>query len=83
MMSAQNIFEKAFSPTSTPRSRAFKEGVLDTLKFRLGETKVHPGKKPKYPIGSAEQDAYWSGCDEGHHLAREFLSAAREIGGSL
>lgn len=70
MSKAYKIFRSAFDGPRDPRSDEYKNGVIDVLRFRLGEaTEVRCG----YRIGSAQADAYFSGCDEGHRLAREHL----------
>lgn len=71
MSFAIKIFGDAFARPRTPRSDAYKFGVLDVLKFRFGEQPNVKGKDLYMP-GTAEADAYWSGCDEGHRLYREY-----------
>ena len=72
MGKAQEIFEAAFRKPRDPRSDEYKAGVLNILRFRLGELNGKAGHCPYY-IGTAQADAYFAGCDEGHRLAREFL----------
>lgn len=66
MKTAQQLFEAAFgtadkpSPRS-PRSEAYKRGVLHLLRYRLLEIEVFP--RP-YEDGTAECDAYYSGVGE-------------------
>jgi hypothetical protein len=70
MSKAHEIFREAFDNPRDPRSDEYKNGVIAVLRFRLGEsTEVRCG----YRIGSAQADAYFAGCDEGHRLAREHL----------
>ena len=65
---ATSLFEAAFHPHRDPRSDAYKAGVLAALRFRLNEAeRVHC----PYPPGTAEADAFFSGVQEGHALARE------------
>lgn len=74
MSKAQDIYSAAFSKPRDPRSAEYKQGVLDVLRFRLGEA---PSVRCAYRAGTAQADAYFSGCDEGHRLA----SAYREANG--
>ena len=66
-MKAKEIFDAAFSKPRYPRSSAYKAGVLAALKCECGEG---PLGSSLYPGGSAEQDAWLSGLDEGFALAR-------------
>jgi hypothetical protein len=72
MSKAQEIFNAAFATPRDPRSAEYKQGVLDVLKYRLGEANV-VGWKMRYTLGTAQADAYFAGCDEGHRRAREYL----------
>ena len=74
MSKAREIFDEAFSTPRDPRSEEYRRGVIDILKFRLGETREATGKHP-YAPGTAQADAYYAGCDEGHRLAREYLES--------
>lgn len=67
-MTPEQILEQAFDPAKfrDPRSPEYKAGVLAALKFRL---QGHPITLP-YPVGTAQADAFFSGLDEGHRLAR-------------
>lgn len=67
------IFAAAFNMPRDPRSPEYKQGVLDALRFRLGE--VSTVRWP-YPPDSAQSDAYFSGVDEGHRRAREQTAPA-------
>lgn len=69
---AAAIFERAFFPGREPRSKAYREGVLQTLQHRLDGTPYPP---LPYRLGTAERDAYFSGMDEGHVLARTAVGA--------
>lgn len=76
MSTAQQIFDAAFAKPRDPRSDAYKDGVLRTLKMRLREFDLAPGDTPhRYTLGTAECDAYFAGTDEGHRLASEYLEA--------
>lgn len=70
MTKAAELFEAAFSASRDPRSKEYKEGVLDALRFRLNESDAI---RCRYEAGTASADAYFAGCDEGHRLAREGL----------
>lgn len=72
MSKAREIFDAAFSKPRDPRSDEYRHGVLDVMKYRLGEANEAFGKK-QYVLGTAQADAYFAGCDEGHRLAREHL----------
>ena len=67
---ARTLFARAFHATRTPRSPAYREGVLVALRFRLGEL---PAIRCPYPAGTAEADAFHAGADEGHAIARNAL----------
>jgi len=71
-ITAYEIFDAAFAKPRDPRSSEYKQGVMDVLKFRLGEANEVFGKK-RYLLGTVQADAYFAGCDEGHRLAREHL----------
>ena len=72
MSKAYEIFDEAFSKPRDPRSDEYRHGVIDILKFRLREANEVFGKH-QYKLGTAQADAYFAGCDEGHRLAREYL----------
>lgn len=65
-MLAIDYFETAFNQPRQPRSSAYKRGVLYVLRYRLHEVDAIPCP---YAMGSVEADAYFAGCDEGHHIA--------------
>jgi hypothetical protein len=66
-MRAQELFEVAFASDSlrTPRSQAYRKGVLSELEFRYGVI-VHV--ENPYRIGTAEADAFFSGVQEGREI---------------
>ena len=65
MVTAQEVFDQAFSKSRSPRSDAYKQGVLACLQVRLdGQAHV---KCPYTPV-SPECDAYFAGVDEGRAL---------------
>jgi hypothetical protein len=72
MSEAQRIYDMAITSNTsrTPRSDAYKLGVLDALRFRFGGVSL----KTRYQLGSAECDAWFSGTDEGHLLWRSHSS---------
>lgn len=72
MSKAYELFDAAFSKPRDPRSDEYRHGVIDTLKFRLREANEAFGKH-QYRLGTAQADAYFAGCDEGHRLAREYI----------
>lgn len=72
MSKAYEIFDEAFSKPRDPRSDEYRHGVIDILKFRLREANEAFGKH-QYKLGTAQADAYFAGCDEGHRLASEYL----------
>jgi hypothetical protein len=77
MSKASEIFDAAFSKPRDPRSDEYRNGVIDILKCRLCEANEAFGKH-QYRLGTAQADAYFAGCDEGHRLAREYLEERAE-----
>lgn len=63
---AQELFDEAFAVSRDPRSDAYKAGVLYVLRARAEGIR---GPQRPYPLGSAEADAYFAGCQEGHLIA--------------
>lgn len=80
MSKAREIFDAAFAKPRDPRSDEYRHGVLDILRFRLGEASEAFLKK-QYVLGTAQADAYFAGCDEGHRLAREHLEKQSALTG--
>lgn len=70
MSKAYEIFRAAFEGPRDFRSDEYKNGVIDVLRVHLAEV---PEVRCGYRIGSAQADAYFAGCDEGHRRAREYL----------
>lgn len=65
-LTAQAVFDKAFTQGRNPRSDAYKQGVMDCLRTRIeGELP----KKCPYILGTADADAYFAGRDEGRALS--------------
>jgi len=69
---ARTLFARAFHATRTPRSPAYREGVLVALRFRLGELPA------PYPAGTEKADAFHAGADKGHAIARNALKEAAQ-----
>jgi hypothetical protein len=67
---AQELFDAAFCGPRDKRSREYKEGVLAALRYRLGEMAYISGG---YGPGTASNDAFSAGCEEGHAIARKYL----------
>lgn len=63
MSKAQELFDQAFDNSRDPRSKPYRQGVLDALKFRTGEV---PGIGNRYTPGSGEYDSWKAGLEEGH-----------------
>jgi hypothetical protein len=72
---AQELFKEAFFGPRDKRSEEYRNGVLSALKFRLGEKKYIRGG---YGLGTAQNDAFSAGCEEGHAIARKYLSVCKE-----
>lgn len=68
MNTSDKIVAFAFSTPRDPRSAEYKEGMRVVLAFRLGE--ISEVRCP-FPLGTAQADAFFSGCDEGHRRFRE------------
>ena len=75
---AMAIFEAAFSVPRDARSEAYKAGVLDVLRHRLGEVSGC-AQKCEFTLGTAEADAYFAGCDEGHRRASDYLNTQKKV----
>jgi DNA-damage-inducible protein J len=71
-MTALQLFDQAFSTPRSPRSMEYQQGVLDSLMVRLGEI-PESGDKVPFALGTPQLDAYLSGCEEGHRIARDHL----------
>lgn len=76
---AKELFAAAFAGPRDPRSAEYKSGVLAALKFYLGEAAT-VGPCP-YPLGSARQDAWLAGTNEGHDRGRAYLDKWRYADG--
>jgi hypothetical protein len=66
MSTAGDLYAAAFAVPRDPRSPEYRAGVRYALAYRLGET---PSRPCPYPAGTAQSDAYHSGCQEGHMIA--------------
>jgi len=76
-MTAQAVFDKAFQPGRTPRSDAYRQGVLACLQVRLDG--LEHVQRP-YEEGTAEFDAYFFGVNEGRDLSPLGTAPAGFIG---
>lgn len=65
-LTAQSVFEQAFKPLRAPRSEAYKQGVLATLRVRIDKQQWVPCP---YVEGTAESDAFFAGVEEGCDLS--------------
>lgn len=68
MTTAQQLFDHAFSGYRTPRSPEYRAGCLYTLQRRLGE--LSDKHRCPHAPGTAQADAWFGGCEEGHEIAR-------------
>jgi len=63
---ATDLFDKAFNVPRDPRSLAYKNGVRAALAYRVEHLSI-----PRlYEPGTAEDDAYHAGVQEGHAIWR-------------
>ncbi|ABM37576.1 hypothetical protein [Polaromonas naphthalenivorans] len=65
-----SLMEKAFFVGRVPRSEQYRQGVHAILDRRLCGASIPP---MPYNAGTCEADAYFSGQDEGHFIARRVL----------
>ena len=77
MKTAQELFREAFDTPRDARSFEYKVGMMDALRFRLGETNHC---KCPYPEGDVCGDAWWAGTLEGHRRGRDELEARANPG---
>lgn len=73
---ASGICDAAFAEPRDPRSPEYRAGVLEALKFRLGEIR---SMSCPHRAGTARADAWLAGADEGHRLAREQVRSTSNI----
>lgn len=64
---AQGVFDSAFPAGRAPRSPAYKQGVLDTLRAHIDKA---PLANCPYATGTAEADAYFAGAVEALALVK-------------
>ena len=64
---AKQMFNAAFHPHRDARSSEYKAGALYILQLRCGEIAKQP---QPYAPGTAQADAWYSGCAEGHDIYR-------------
>ncbi len=74
----EQIFRAAFAPETyrDPRSLPYREGVRASIENRLAKIdgEEPPEIRCPYAKGTAEADAFYAGCSEGHWRA----TSARE-----
>lgn len=72
----KSIYDTRFRPGVTPRSAAYKQGVLHGLELRIY------GQCPpmSFNVGTPEADAYFSGKEEGVRLAKNALEVSDDAG---
>jgi hypothetical protein len=69
------LFLAAFEVPRDPRSEPYKNGVRAALAYRIDRQRI-----PRlYKLGTAEDDAYYSGMQEGYAIWR---SAGEPTGGA-
>lgn len=64
MTEAQRLHHEAFAKPRDQRSAEYMLGCLHVLESKTSGTK----HTCPYPIGTAQADAYFSGCSEGVHI---------------
>ncbi len=64
-LTAQAVFAEAFGPGRSPRSDAYRAGVIGQLRYRMEETATNDCP---YKAGTAESDAFWAGVTEAWNL---------------
>jgi len=75
MTTAQDLFDKAFGYPRDARSGAYRAGVLDAIRYWMGE-RLH--LSVPFSIGTAEADAWFYGTEEGARLVRSYNAARKE-----
>jgi hypothetical protein len=78
-VTAQALFDAAFSKPRDPRSPEYKDGVMAALKFRLKEAPTV--MVPAYASGrqgTAREDAFFAGVGEGHAIWRRHRESVEE-----
>jgi len=71
MKTVDQLLEAAFNVPRDPRSPEYKDGARATLDFRVNAVRIpHP-----YASGSAADDAYHAGIQEGHVIWRKAVMA--------
>ena len=63
---ADELLRQAFANPRDPRSNEYKAGVLAALRYRIEGAPI----AIPYRLGTAPADAFFSGLDEGHRIAR-------------
>ncbi len=67
MSKAMQIFNAAFNTSRQKRSAEYKDGALYILMLSTGEGNHCDCP---HPLGTAQADAWFHGCSEGHELWR-------------
>lgn len=75
---AAQIMKDRFSPGSTPRSSAYKEGYSERLQ-RVATNGKHR-IEPHYKAGTPEFDAYYSGNDHAFNSIDVFIGYREDPG---
>jgi hypothetical protein len=71
----ESLMQTAFDRPRDPRSDEYKRGVRAVLELRFLRTPI-----PRlYQPGTASDDAYHSGMQEGHRIWREHLEAHKGV----
>ncbi len=76
-MTAQHLFEVAFSRARDARSPEYRQGVMECLRNKLEGTRL----RCPYPLGTSQADAYFAGKDEGLALLARQRADARDFAG--
>ena len=67
-MKSDDLYRMAFAQPRSPRSDAYKSGVLALLQHKLDDADLFN----PYTPGTAESDAWFAGVDEGHFIMRRY-----------
>ena len=74
-MNAFDLFTKAFDRPRMERSAAYRQGVMAVLAARIDHL---PMPRCPFTAGTAEADAWYSGCFEGHDIAQRATDHTRK-----
>ncbi len=70
---AEKLFAEAFDGPRDPRSLEYKRGVMAALIYRFADIEI--SKNNPYKLGTVESDAFFAGCEEGHHIWRGYAKS--------